>query len=48
MNAEVYKDLSPKEKLMYDEMSGFAKRLSERMEEVIELLKTILAEAHED
>lgn len=43
MTKELYDTLSEKERLMYDELSGFSKRLSERMEEVIELLKTIMA-----
>lgn len=43
MTPEQYKALSDKEKLMYDEMAGFARRVSERMEEMIDLLKTIVA-----
>lgn len=48
MRSERYDELTPKEKMMFDELAGFAKRLAERQEEIIELLKTILAEAHSD
>lgn len=39
MNLEAYKTLTPKEKLIYDELTGFANRLTLRMEEVIKILK---------
>lgn len=39
MTKEVYQTLSEKEKAMYDELVGFSRRLAERMEEVISLLK---------
>lgn len=43
MTPEQYKALEPKEKAMYDELNAFSKRLTERMEEIIELLKRILS-----
>lgn len=47
MNAEAYSTLSPKEKLMYDELHAFAARVAQREEEIIELLKTLIAMAHD-
>jgi hypothetical protein len=46
MKKDIYDTLTAKEKLMYDELSEFAVRLSDRQEEIIELLKTIIAEAN--
>lgn len=43
MTKEQYEQLDAKEKVMYDEMVAFGKRLSLRMEEIIDLLKGILA-----
>lgn len=43
MNKEVYDTLTDKEKLMYDELHAFAKRYTERLDEVVDLLKSILA-----
>lgn len=42
MKKELYDQLNDKEKLMYDELHGFSERLTTRMEEIIELLKTII------
>lgn len=39
MNTETYKTLTLKEKLIYDELTSFANRLTLRMEEVIQILK---------
>lgn len=47
MKKEIYDSLSAKEKTMYDELAAFAARLAERQEEIIDLLKTILAEAND-
>lgn len=46
MKKEIYETLTKNEQIMYDEFSAFALRLAERQEEIIELLKTILAEAN--
>jgi uncharacterized protein YukE len=45
MKSEIYATLTEKERMMYDEMVGFAKRLAERQEETNALLKKILEEA---
>jgi hypothetical protein len=47
MTKEVYETLSPKEKLMYDEMHEFAKRFTERINEVCELLQAIIVMAND-
>lgn len=47
MTKEVYESLSPKEKMMYEELASFAKRLSDRMEEMTELLKAIVVLGNE-
>lgn len=47
MTKEVYDSLSEKERVMYNELTEFSKRLAERMGEVLELLQAILAEAHD-
>lgn len=46
MTKEVYESLSPKEKMMYEELAGFAKRLAERMDEMTLVLKAMLQEAN--
>lgn len=38
-----YESLDEKNRLIYDEMSGFAKRLAQRMDEIIDLLKKIIS-----
>lgn len=48
MTKEQYASLDDTQRLMYDEMYAVAKRLAERQEEIVELLKTIIAEAHCD
>lgn len=48
MKKELYDQLSYKEKMMYDELYAFSKRLSDQMDEVVELLKTIIAVADQD
>lgn len=45
MNAEVYKTLSDKEKLMYDELHGFAARLTAEVAALTALLRAALEEA---
>jgi hypothetical protein len=45
MRPEDYQTLSPSERLIYNEMVGFAGRLSDRITEVADLLKRILKEA---
>lgn len=47
MKKEMYETLSRNEKLMYDELSSFAVRVTERLDETIELLKTIIAMGEE-
>lgn len=47
MNLETYKSLTSKEKLIYDELSEFAKRLTLRMEEVIKILKEATCPPHD-
>jgi hypothetical protein len=47
MTKEVYDTLTPKEKLMYDELHAFAKRYTERLDEVVDLLKRILSSGAE-
>lgn len=46
MKKESYERLSENERLMYNEFADFALRIVERQEEIIELLKTIIAEAN--
>lgn len=46
MKKELYETLTGKEKMMYDELAAFAGRMAASQEEIIELLKTILAEAN--
>lgn len=46
MTKDQYAGLTETQRLMYDEMYAVAKRLVEHQREVIELLKTILAEAN--
>lgn len=48
MTKELYDTLSYKEKMMYDELHAFSKRMADRMEEIVELLKTIIAVADQD
>lgn len=45
MTPDQYAKLSDNEKLMYNELSGFAARLTTRMQEVIDILKTAVKEA---
>lgn len=47
MMKTTYDTLSDKEKLIYDEMHAFALRLTERVEEQNELLKTLIAMVQE-
>lgn len=47
MTKELYEQLTPKEKAMYDELFAFSKRLATRVEEVISLLNTIIAMGNE-
>lgn len=44
MTSDQYRTLTEKEKLMYDEMAAFCKRLSERMQEVADLLKKAIGD----
>lgn len=46
MTKDIYETLTPKERLMYDELANFSKRLNDRMEELTEVLKNILKEAN--
>lgn len=48
MTTDRYKALTETERLIYDEFSGFAVRVTSRMEEIIALLQKIMAEAGED
>lgn len=43
MKKELYDQLNDKEKMTYDELHGFSERLTARMDEIIELLQTIIA-----
>lgn len=45
MTPDQYNELSAKERLMYDELAAFSKRLALRMVEIVDLLKKILGEA---
>lgn len=47
MKKDTYDSLTEKEKMMYDELSAFAQRMAERMEEQNELLKTLIAMVQE-
>ncbi len=47
MKKELYDQLDYKEKMLYDEMHEFSKRLAERMDEIILLLKTIISSAED-
>lgn len=46
MTKDIYETLTPKEKLMYDELAAFSKRLNDRMEELTQVLSNILKEAN--
>lgn len=46
MNQEVYQSLTYKEKMMFDELVAFSRRLTDRMDEIKVLLQTILKQAN--
>lgn len=45
MKKELYDSLTEKERMMYDELHSFSERLSLRIEEIVDLLKTLVAMA---
>lgn len=47
MKKETYDTLSEKERLLYDELYAFSLRLTERMEELIRVLREAVGEANE-
>lgn len=48
MKKELYDQLTAKEKLMYDELSGFSNRLATRFDEVVMLLKALIEKVNLD
>lgn len=45
MTKDTYDTLTKNEKLLYDELAAFAKRLTERMEQLTEVMTKLLEEA---
>lgn len=48
MTPETYNKLSDSDKLLYNEFFGFGQRMTTRLEEISELLKTLIAMVNED
>ena len=46
MKKEIYESLTDKERCIYDELEGFARRLAVRMDEMTGILRAILDEAN--